>query len=481
MKGMILMIRREPLPESWAPLILMKVPDDVKFITQELNKAGYAAYLVGGAVRDLLLGLEPKDWDVATNAPVDLMLEIFLGSKLVGASFGVVLWKGIQIAKFRQEEGYSDNRHPDEVRFVGTIEEDLERRDFTINAIAIGRDSSTDPFCQVFPESALKDLNAGIISAVGNANERFKEDALRMMRAARFTAKLKGFEIDDHTYYAMIYNAKLLQNISAERIQEELNKTLLSQNPVKGIDVMRHTHLLEYVIPEMQSCYGFPQNGWHRYDVFTHILKVLSYTAERSDSLTMRLAALFHDIGKPASLTIDEEGKRHFYGNRSDIPTHWDAGANITYKRLSELRYDKQTIKDVCTLVRNHMNINKDGLSPKAIRKRLNKVGYDMLINLVELKRADFKGSGTENDAEIDQFIDSLLAKVNQVAESNPPTSLRHLAVNGDDIIAAIGVKPGKWIGTVLSIMMDEVLDDPSKNTRDYLLQRAVEIYKSGE
>lgn len=471
------MIKRELLSEELKRKIYMKIPHDVRVVMNVLNASGYAAYIVGGAVRDILLDVEPKDWDIATNAPLGFLLNKFIGAEVVGASFGVVLWRDIQIAHFRQENGYSDYRHPDKVQFVETIEEDLSRRDFTINAIAVGKENSQQQPYIVFPESAFEDLNRKIISAVGDANKRFKEDALRMMRAARFATRLDG-QISLNTYYAMISNSNLLQNISAERIQEELNKILLSHYPSKGIDILKDTQLLEYIIPEMKACYNFPQNHWHAYDVYTHILVVLRHVAERSNSLTMRLAALFHDIGKPTSMTIDEKGIRHFYGNKEGIPAHWDASADIAYKRLNELRYDKQTIKDVCTLVRNHMSITKDGLSDKSIRRRLNKLGYDMFVNLIELKRADFKGSGIGDVKEIDRIIDDLLAQLDSVVKSDPPITLRRLTINGDDVISIANAKPGKWVGNILSILMEEVLDDPLKNNKEYLLDRATELSK---
>lgn len=436
-----------------------KVPIQVQKALTRLHNNGYQAYLVGGAVRDLLLDKTPKDWDLATNAPLEEIEKLFRHVKIVGVSFGVALVKigdiEMQIARFRSDSKYTDYRHPDEVNFVNDVMEDLKRRDFTINSFAWNQNKFRN-----IP-GALDDLKAKVIRAVGNPSDRFNEDPLRMLRAIRFAVQLDMF-IDNNTFNAIQRKAELIQNISAERIQEELNKILLSEDPFNGIWLLHKSFLLKYILPELIDCFGVGQNKWHNADVYTHILRVVRNVPK---DLVMRLTALLHDIGKPCVREVDDEGHVHFY-------EHDEVSAEIAQEVLTRLRYSNDIIEKVVYLVRYHMELmNYPMMTNKQCRKLLNRHGVNRFKKLIEFRRADLIGSGTRNEDEVEQLIQSYRDKLEEVLQEKPALKLTDLAIDGNDIMEITGLKPGKEVGFHKKRLMELVIEDPSLNIREKLIE----------
>jgi tRNA nucleotidyltransferase (CCA-adding enzyme) len=449
-----------------------KIPSQVLCILELLEYEGYSAYLVGGSVRDILLDREPHDWDISTSAPLEVLQSLYTDCKVVGAAFGVVLIKvdglEMQIARFRTEQGYSDYRHPDTVLFTDDIMEDLQRRDFTINTFSMDSKGNL-----VYVDGALDDLKNGIIRAVGDPYERFNEDPLRMMRACRFACQLEFF-IAGETETAILMNYNLINNISKERIQEELNKILLSKWPQIGIWKSFYLDLLKDILPEMTFCFNCKQNNHHVFEVFEHITETLCYVP---NELTLRLTALFHDIGKPKCKTIDIDGNVHFYG-------HDEVSANMAKEIMIRLKYDNQTIDEVTYLVRNHMELmNYPMLSDKGCRKLLNRHGESRLRKLIELRRADLLGSGTRDKEEVEQLIQGYRDKLEEVLKEKPVTKFEDLAIDGNDIMEITGLKPGKEVGLIKNQIMEIVLDNPELNVRERLLNilRRMEICREND
>lgn len=434
-----------------------KIPFGVLEIISRLN-VKYKAFLVGGAVRDLLLDRSPKDWDVATNAPLGVLEALFPGCKVIGASFGVVLVSiydiEVQVARFRSDGQYSDYRHPDSVSFTDSIAEDLKRRDFTINAFAWNPKNGL-----VKLAGTADDLRAKIIKAVGNPEDRFKEDPLRMMRAIRFSVQLDFF-ITNGTFSAIQNNADLLKNISAERIQEELNKILLSNDPVEGIRLLHKSFLIRHILPELVACYGVGQNKFHTADVYGHILRTVSATPR---DLVFRLVGLLHDIGKPRCKTIDEAGNVHFY-------RHEEVSAEMAREILTRLRYDNDTIDEVCYLILYHMELINWSDHARSIRKLISRHGEDRLKKLITFRGADLIGSG-RNIGLVNEFIESCFVVLESVLAEKPPTKLVDLAINGNDIMGALNIPAGKEVGKIKNELMERVLDNPDLNQRTILLE----------
>jgi putative nucleotidyltransferase with HDIG domain len=442
-----------------------KIPWQVIYIIHNIEQKRYKAYLVGGAVRDLLLGLTPHDYDIATNAPLEVLQSIFGNNiKVVGASFGVVLLSiegmNIQIARFRNDGQYSDYRHPDSVCFTDDIMDDLKRRDFTINAIAWNKKGLK------YIPGTLDDLKLKSIRAVGDAKERFMEDPLRMMRAVRFSVQLNAY-IANRTFNAITWNDNLIDNIAKERIQDEFNKILLSDQPYWGIYTLHRSFLLKHILPELINCLGVRQGKWHNADVYTHILRVLQ---EVPKDLTMRLAALLHDIGKPKAQTIDEQGHIHFY-------RHDEYSAELAKEILTRLKYDNDTINEVTYLVRYHMELMDFPTTDKGIRKLLNRHGESRLKKLIAFRRADLIGSGTKDIADVEKLINGYYERVDKVLQEKPPVTFDDLAINGNDIMRILNLQPCKEVGKVKQYLMETVLSDPSLNTKEQLEELLKRLY----
>lgn len=435
------------------------MPPNANVIIHALQDAGYKAYIVGGCVRDSLMNRVPHDWDICTSARPEQMLEVFKDHRVIetGLQHGTVTvvidGEQYECTSFRIDGVYSDNRRPDSVTFIDDLTEDLRRRDFTINAMAYNDEEGLiDPF------DGMGDIKHGIIRCVGNAADRFNEDALRILRAIRFAAQL-DFAIENNTSSELCRQRKSLANISAERITNELNKIVISDR-FAGM-LIKYLDIFEQFIPELEDMNNFPQNNPHHiYDVLIHTF----YTViSCQNDLILRLAALFHDIGKPHSYQDEADGIRHFVG-------HNIVGADMTDKIMRRLKYDNNTRNAVVQLVLYHDSsfIAK----PSAVKRWLNKVGEIQLKRLIDLRRADIEGQRVFYDREKMRKIDDFADVLNQVLEEQQCFSLKDLAINGDDLIA-LGFVPGKKLGEVLAGLLNSVTDDALPNDRETLLKEA--------
>ncbi|MGC9031461.1 MAG: CCA tRNA nucleotidyltransferase [Minisyncoccia bacterium] len=456
----------------------MKIPKEIKNIIEKLNKTGFEAFIVGGCVRDILRSKKPNDWDITTNAKPEEIQKIFPKS-FIENEFGTVTiltesedetLKEIEITPYRIESEYSDLRHPDKIEWAKTLEEDLKRRDFTINAMAMEIKDRKYKVIDLF--GGLKDLKNKIIKAVGNPDERFKEDALRLMRAIRFVVTLDNlpcfeWEIEEKTKTAIKENAHLLEKISNERIRDELVKILMSKNGARGIEILRRYGLLKYIIPELEEGFGMGQNKHHIYQVYEHMLLSLNYACQKDFPLLVKIAALLHDIGKPR--TKQGEGPNCTFYN------HEVVGAEMTKKILERLKFPKKDIEKVVKLVRYHLfYYNKDEVSESSVRRLLRNVGPENFDDLLKVRQADRIGSG------VPKAEPFRLRYLRYVAEKvlQDPISVKMLKVNGNDVMKILNLKPGPKVGQVLDILLGYVLNDPSKNDRNFLEN---EIKKLGQ
>ncbi len=448
----------------------MTIPTAVKKVIAELQKNNYEVYLVGGCVRDLLRGIEPEDWDVATNAKPEEIKKIFPKS-FYENKFGTVTVRigkmEIEVTPYRTEEKYTDKRHPDEVKWAKTIEEDLARRDFTINAIALKIINSK--FILVDPFGGQEDLKNKIIRAVGKPEERFSEDALRMIRAVRF-ATVFGFEIEEKTSRAIQKNAPWLQAISRERIRDEFLKIIMTEKAADGIEVLRKLDLLKYIIPELEQGYKISQNKHHIYDCYEHSLLSLKYTAQQKFNKYVRLAALLHDIGKPRS----KRGE----GSDATFYNHEVIGAKMTAQILNRLRFSKKDIEKIVKLVRYHLfYYNVDEVTEASVRRLVRNVGQENIDELLEVRMADRIGSGVPKAEPYKlRHLKYIIEKV-----SKDPISVKMLKKNGQDVMRILNIKPGAKIGWVLDILLGLVLSDPKKNKKEVLEKEIKKLGKLSE
>ncbi len=435
----------------------INLPGKVKQIITELEAAGYEAYAVGGCVRDSILGKTPDDWDITTSASPMQTKAVFRRTIDTGIAHGTVTVmldrEGFEVTTYRIDGEYEDSRHPKEVTFTASLAEDLKRRDFTINAMAYNdRDGLVDLF------GGMDDLEKRTVRCVGNARERFTEDALRMMRAVRFSAQL-GFSIDMDTEHAIMELAPNLKNISSERIRTELVKLLMSPHP----DEIRKAYdlgITAIVLPELDSAFETPQNNpHHMYTVGEHLMHCLMHT--RADRC-LRIAALLHDIGKPASKTTDTDGIDHFHG-------HVEIGEQMAGEILRRLKFDNDTITRVKTYIRHHDD--QIDPNPRAVRRSAGRIGEDYFNGVLELKRADCLAQSMYMREEKLDGLDRVEALYQEILESRQCISLKDLAISGKDLIAA-GVPQGRKIGEILSKLLEEVLEEPARNTHENLLER---------
>lgn len=443
----------------------INIPDKVKFIIDTFYENNYEAFMVGGCIRDSLLLKDPKDYDIATSATPTITESLFDKTIPTGIKHGtitVLIDKDpFEVTTYRVEGKYKDNRRPDEISFVTDIKDDLSRRDFTINAFAYNsREGLKDYF------NGLEDLKNRIIRTVGNSDKRFNEDALRIMRAIRFSAQL-NFEIEENTLNAIKKNKELLKNISAERIRDELCKILISDNPRKGLILLRDCGVLNIIIPELIPLIGFNQrNKYHHEDVFKHTLSVVENTP---NNLILRLSALFHDIGKPDFFFIDDDGNGRFF-------EHNNISEEITEKILTRLHFDNKTIKTVCILIKEHMNV-LDNPSNVAIKRLINRVSVDNIHLLYSLQEADIKSLKIPDEAL--SKLNIMKDKTKLILESKAPMSTKDLAIDGGTLISELSLVPGKIIGDTLNHILQLVLDDPDLNNKDILLREAKEYLKN--
>lgn len=448
------------------------IPEEISYVTKTLENAGFQAFLVGGCVRDILFGKKPKDWDITTDATPDQIMSLF-PKTVYENSFGTVAvihetstdetTKVIEVTPFRIEGKYTDNRHPDSVSFSKNIEDDLKRRDFTINSIAL---ESKGQIIDLY--KGQQDLKDKIIRSVGNPSDRFAEDALRMLRAVRFAVQL-GFEIDPETKQAILKHAPLIKSISAERIRDELSKALMVPVPARAVRLLHTLGLLQFVIPELEEGVGCDQKGEHIYDVFEHMLHALDHAAEKGKDLDIRLSALFHDIGKPRTRRWDGSkaggrGKYTFYG-------HEVIGARMVRKIMERLRFAKDISEKVEKLVRHHMFFSDtEQITLSAVRRTIVNVGRDYIWDLMDVRECDRVGMKKK---EAPYRLRKYHAMIEEALRA--PTSVGMLKIDGTRLME-IGIKPGPRMGWMLHALLEECLADDSKNIAEQLERRALEL-----
>ncbi len=503
--------------------LISKIPKEVSHVTQTLEKSGFEAYLVGGCVRDLLMDKEPKDWDITTNAKPEQIVGLF-EKTVYENTFGTVAvcvpretiqsgvshvtepnleagsYKSetmvIEVTPYRIEAKYSDFRHPDEVKFSDKLEDDLKRRDFTVNAMSLrnkeGDFSITDMF------GGLKDIKDKTLRAVGDPDDRFKEDALRMLRAVRFSVQL-DFSVSHETSESILKNSDLIRKISSERIRDEFVKIIMSKNPASGIVMLQKFNLLKNIIPELEEGIGCEQLGEHIYDVWEHLLHALQHAADKNWPLEIRLAALFHDIGKPKTRRLavpvstknsgvfavdlapqgrtlgiqkgstfsrqsSAKKKYTFYG-------HEVVGARMAKKIMERLKFSKNEIELVEKLVRNHMFFSDTELiTLSAVRRIIVKVGKENIWLLMNVRECDRVGMKKK---EAPYRLRKYFAMIEEALRD--PISVGQLKINGEFMIKELGIEPGPRMGWILNSLLEEVLENPKKNT----IEKLSELVKS--
>ena len=457
----------------------IKIPDILKKMNEIFVQHGYKAYLVGGAVRDMLMGKEPHDWDVTTDATPEQVMSIFRKVIPTGIAHGTVtvhfMKNEIEVTTFRTESDYSDGRHPDKVEYTGNIEEDLSRRDFTINAIAsyLGDGTITDPF------HGRDDIKRKVIRTVGNPLERFSEDGLRPVRAVRFSAQL-GFEIERETLKA-ISEPEILKKtsgISLERFRDELLKLMKAEKPSAGLKLMEESGILDIFIPEFKKCRGCIQGdfrGYHQFDVLDHLFYACD--GAPASKQNVRLAALFHDIGKPDVKRVIPTPQ----GDQFTFYNHEAKSQQITKEILFRLKFSNAEIANICHLVVNHMFNYTQDWTDAAVRRFLAKVQAENLEDLYDLRLADIYGMNNApvrgQDSRTIALLNELKDRISKETEKNSVLSLKQLAVNGKDLMKN-GISAGKDLGFVLNQLLETVLEDPSQNEKEQLIKIALNIYK---
>lgn len=512
--------------------MIKKIPQPVKDIIQALQKAGFEAFVVGGCVRDLILNREPKDWDITTDATPEKVVELFpdsfyendfgtvgvkvepfsaksrtsngseamahaAGSSADNMQLGKEKYDIIEVTTYRVESEYTDKRRPKKVLFTKSLEEDLARRDFTMNAVAYGP-RKTDTWELIDPFDGTKDVEKKIIRTVGNPEERFGEDALRLMRAVRFFAQLRDpapkrgrpelvsgpssdtersqiksgmtqevtWHIEKETFSAIQKLSKNLAHISQERIRDELSKIILSDSPKEGIEMLQTTGLLHYILPELEIGIGVTQNLHHTYTVWEHNLRALATCP--SKKLEVRLAALLHDVGKPQA----KRGE----GLHSTFYNHDHIGARITEKILTRLRFPKNVIKKATLLVDNHLfYYNVDEVTEASVRRLIKRVGLENMDDLMAVRIGDRLGSGVPKGKPYKlRHLEYMIEKVSKDA-----LSVKMLAIKGTDLIEKIRIPAGPTIGAILDVLLAEVIENSKLNTEEILLKRASELKES--
>lgn len=468
----------------------VKIPKEISEILKTLEGAGFDSYLVGGCVRDLLINEElrrakrsepdlsvgPKDWDITTNAKPEQIQKIFSDS-VYENNFGTVGIKTrsekenlkiVEVTTFRKDIGYSDQRHPDKIEFAKTIEEDLARRDFTVNSLAMRvserkakkENEIIDPF------KGREDLSKKIIRAVGVPEERFREDALRMLRAVRFSCQL-GFSIDNKTEEAIRNNAHLLKKISKERIRDEFSKIIMTNEAEKGVRMLQSLGLMQFIVPELIEGVGVAQNKHHIYTVWEHNVLALGYAASKNYSFEIRLASLLHDVGKPRT----KKGE----GADSTFYQHEYVGAKMTKKILEDLKYPKDVIDYVTHLVRYHLfYYNVGEVTEAGVRRFLARVGPENVDDLLKVREADRIGSGVPKA--FPYKLRHLLFMIDKVKRD--PISPKMLKLKGNDVIKILSIEPGPKVGHILNALLEEVMESPSLNTKKYLEDKAKKLGK---
>jgi len=450
----------------------MEIPKEIKNIIATLKQNNFNAYVVGGCVRDLFINKKPGDWDITTNAKPNEIKKIFPKSFYENKFFTVTVLtesaeptlKEIEITTFRAEAKYFDKRHPEKIEFAQTLNEDLKRRDFTINALALKIEDSKIELIDLF--EGMKDLKNKIIRAIGNAEERFNEDALRLMRAIRLATVLgDGWQIEENTFKAIQKNAHLIKEISQERIRDEFIKIINCPHASQGIELLRISGLLKNIIPEIEEGYKITQNKHHIYDCYEHYLKSLDYAVKKNFNTNVRISALFHDIGKPRV--------KNGEGLDSTFYNHEIVGAKMTFDILTRLKFPKKDIKKITTLVRYHLFYYNPGeVKEKSIRRLVRNVGIENMEELLEVRMADRIGSGVPKAEPYKlRHLKYMIEKV-----SKDPISVKMLKINGNEIMKILNIEPGPKIGAILDILLGNVLDDPQKNEKKFLMDEVKKL-----
>lgn len=465
-----------------------KIPEYVTRVTETIQNAGFEVFLVGGCVRDLIMEREPKDWDITTNAKPEEIIALF-EKTIYENKFGTVgvcvpretleenkqkegvgvtretSYYIVEVTPYRIEAKYSDFRHPDEVKFSDKLEDDLKRRDFTMNALAYNPNKGQ--IIDLYKgQEHIKDK---IIQTVGDPKDRFQEDALRMLRAIRFASEL-GFVVSHETITAISENAELLENISQERIRDEFVKIIESNNSAQGVGFLQKLGLLKYIIPELEEGVGCVQGGAHIYDVFEHLLGALNHATIKGWSIEIRLAALFHDIGKPKSRRPGIKKEYTFYG-------HEVIGAKMAQKIMERLKFPSKTIDLVVSLIRNHMFFSDtEQITLSAVRRIVQKVGKEYIWDLMNVRECDRVGMKKK---EAPYRLRKYHAMIEEVLHD--PISVGQLAIDGEYMIETLHMKPGPRMGWILNALLEEVLDDPTKNTKEHLSDLVVSLNMLGD
>jgi tRNA nucleotidyltransferase (CCA-adding enzyme) len=449
-----------------------QIPEKVQYIIDTLENNGFEAYAVGGCVRDMILGNKPEDWDITTSAKPHEVKKLFRRTVDTGIIHGTVTVlienEHYEVTTYRLDGVYDDGRHPKDVTFTGSLEEDLKRRDFTINAMAYNpRKGIIDLF------HGMEDLKNRLIRCVGNASERFEEDALRILRAVRFCAQL-DFHIEEHTRTAIINKAGMLRKISAERIRIELTKLLVSDNPDR-LRLLYELKISRIVLPEFDRMMITEQkNVHHAYNVGEHTIMTVSAVAGKvgenrftsRERCILRWTMLLHDIEKPSTISIGEDGQNHFYG-------HQEKGAMTAKRILKDLKFDNDTLEAVVHLVRWHDY--RFVLTPVGIRRATRKIGKEYMELLFEVNYADTCGKNPKNNTEKFKRLEEARRLYKEMLANNECVSLKEMKISGKDLIKA-GIKPGKRMGLILNRLLDAVIENPSLNERETLLNMALSM-----
>jgi tRNA nucleotidyltransferase (CCA-adding enzyme) len=450
------------------------LPRGARTIARTLSEHGHGAWVVGGCVRDCLMGElsgnpePPSDWDIATRATPEQVSRLFRHVIPTGVEHGTVTVmmgkEPYEVTTLRADADYHDGRRPSAVQFVRNIEDDLGRRDFTVNAIAY------DPATQrlVDPHGGIDDIKAQLLRAVGDPAQRFAEDGLRVLRAARFVATLE-FELEQHTLAAIQPSLDSYRKVSAERVREEWLKAMKARSPSRAFELMRHTGILQITVPELLESVGCEQNRFHSYDVWGHTMACMDACPR---SPVLRMAGLLHDVGKPRSRAFSDKTKDFTFYNHETI------GADMSAPMLERLKFSNAERERIVALVRHHLICYDDSWSDAAVRRWLRRVSPELAEDLYELGRADALGKGRDASDDI-ASIERLKRRVAEVVAQGAALSTRDLAIGGQDLIAELGLKPGPIFKQLLGQLLEEVTDDPARNQREVLLQRARELSSS--